>query len=26
MDGVTPAVVRVFALDTEDKHMRWLDE
>ena len=25
-DGVTPAVVRVFALDTEDKRMRWLDE
>jgi len=25
-DGVTPAVVRVFALDTEDKRIRWLDD
>jgi hypothetical protein len=25
-DGVTPSVVRVFALDTEDKRIRWLDE
>jgi IucA / IucC family len=25
-DGVTPSVVRVFALDTEDKRVRWLDE
>jgi len=25
-DGVTPAVVRVFGLDTEDKRMRWLDD
>jgi len=25
-DGVTPSVVRVFGLDTEDKRIRWLDE
>jgi hypothetical protein len=25
-DGVTPSIVRVFALDTEDKRIRWLDE
>jgi hypothetical protein len=25
-DGVTSSVVRVFALDTEDKRIRWLDE
>ena len=25
-DGVTPSIVRVFALDTEDKRIKWLDE
>ena len=25
-DGVTPSVVRVFGLDTEDKRIKWLDE
>ncbi|KAI9509795.1 IucC family-domain-containing protein [Russula earlei] len=25
-DGVTPSVVRVFELDTEDKRVRWLDD
>jgi len=25
-DGVTPSVTRVFALDTEDKRIKWLDE
>ena len=25
-DGVTPSIVRVFALDTEDKRIGWLDE
>ena len=25
-DGVTPAVVSAFGLDTEDKRIRWLDE
>lgn len=25
-DGVTPSVVRVFGLDTEDKRIRWLDD
>jgi IucA / IucC family len=25
-DGVTPSVVRVFGLDTEDKRIKWFDE
>ena len=25
-DGVTPSVVRVFGLDTEEKRIKWLDK